>query len=349
MPAVPSPAKVLVSGVNGYLGVWVARTYLEEGYSVRGTVRSIERAGKHLRDTFASYGDKFELVEVADITASGAFDDAVKGIDVVAHTASPFHYDAEDPAEVIDPAVKGTTSILESILAHGKDVKRVVLTSSIFAIWTMFVTQPTTFTEKDWNEQSIQIVAEKGRAADGASKYGASKTLAEKAAWDLITEHKPTWDLAVLNPPYIWGPPIHDVQSADKLNTSQKLLFDIVTGTMSDDKYDALASGLGAVDVRDIAQAHVRATQLPQAGGTRALIGSFGGYPQEVLDIANSLQPRPWDGLPKGPKPGGTKGKETMANIDTAQFRRVYGFQLHSVEDTIRDSLEDFKKRGWIH
>jgi hypothetical protein len=69
MPAVPAPAKVLVSGVNGYVGIWVARRYLEHGYSVRGTVRSIERAGKHLRDTFASYGDKFELVEVADITA----------------------------------------------------------------------------------------------------------------------------------------------------------------------------------------------------------------------------------------------------------------------------------------
>jgi nucleoside-diphosphate-sugar epimerase len=69
MPAVPAPAKVLVSGVNGYVGIWVARRYLEHGYSVRGTVRSIERAGKHLRETFASYGNKFELVEVVDITA----------------------------------------------------------------------------------------------------------------------------------------------------------------------------------------------------------------------------------------------------------------------------------------
>ena len=75
-----------MSGVNGYVGVWVAETYLSEGYSVRGTVRSVARAGKHLRDTFAKYGDKFELVEVADITVPGAFDEAVKGIDVVAHT-----------------------------------------------------------------------------------------------------------------------------------------------------------------------------------------------------------------------------------------------------------------------
>ncbi|KZV61697.1 D-lactaldehyde dehydrogenase [Peniophora sp. CONT] len=348
MPAVPAPAKVLVSGVNGYVGIWVAETYLAGGYSVRGTVRSVAHAGKHLRDTFEKYGDKFELVEVADITAPGAFDEAVKSIDVVAHTASPFHMHADDPAEIIDPAVKGTVSILKSILAHGKDVKRVVLISSIVAVWTMIVDKPTTFTEKDWNEQAIQIVQEKGKDADGASKYGASKTLAEKAAWALIEEHKPTWDLAVLNPPFIWGPPIHDVQSADKLNTSQKMLFDILTCAWPDEAYDAPASGLGIVDVRDVALAHVRATQLPQAGGTRALLGSFYGYPQEILDIANALEPLPWAGLPKGPKPGSTKGKEMFINIDAAQFRRVYAFELRSIEDTVRESLEDFKKRGWV-
>ena len=86
MPAVSAPAKVLVSGVNGYVGAWVAQAFLSEGYSVRGTVRSIERSGQHLYKTFAKYGDKFELVEVKDIAAPGAFDEAVKGIDVVAHT-----------------------------------------------------------------------------------------------------------------------------------------------------------------------------------------------------------------------------------------------------------------------
>ena len=177
---------------------------------------------------------------------------------------------------------------------------------------------------------------------------GASKTLAERVAWELIEKHKPTWDIAVLNPPYIWGPPLHEVQSADKLNTSQKMLFDILTGAWPEEAYSAQTSGLGVVDVRDVALAHVRATQLPQAGGTRALIGSFGGYAQEILDIANGLQPRSWAELPKGPKPGGTKGKEMLINIDTAQFRRVYGFQLHSIEETVRDSLEDFKKRSWI-
>ncbi|VDB82649.1 unnamed protein product [Peniophora sp. CBMAI 1063] len=345
MPAISAPAKVLVSGVNGYVGAWVAESYLAEGFTVRGTVRSIARAGQHLRETFAKYGDKFELVEVTDITARGAFDEAVRGIDAVAHTASPFHLHAEDPSEIIDPAVKGTLSILHSILEHGAGVKRLVLTSSIVSIWSLHIDKLTVFTEKDWNEQAIQIVNEKGRDADAASKYGASKTLAEKAAWAFVKEHKPAWDLAVINPPFIWGPPIHEVHSADKLNTSQKMFFDILIGTWPE-AYDA--TGYTAVDVRDIALAHVRATQLPQAGGERVLISSFNGYPQDVLDVANAIQPRIWDALPAGAKPGSTKDKDKLINVDIAQFRRLYAFQLRSIEETVRDSLEDFKKRGWI-
>ena len=86
MPIVSAPAKVLVSGVNGYVGAWVAQAFLSEGYSVRGTVRSIGRSGQHLRKTFEKYEDKFELVEVKEIASPGAFDEAIKGINVVAHT-----------------------------------------------------------------------------------------------------------------------------------------------------------------------------------------------------------------------------------------------------------------------
>ncbi len=66
MPAVTS-GKVLVTGANGYVAVWVVKSYLEKGFAVRGTVRS-ESKGKYLRQLFQSYGDKFELVVVDDIT-----------------------------------------------------------------------------------------------------------------------------------------------------------------------------------------------------------------------------------------------------------------------------------------
>jgi hypothetical protein len=91
MVAISSPAKVLVTGANGYLATWVVKKYLEAGYSVRGTVRSLSN-GAFLNDKFAHYGNRFELVVVEDMTKGGAFDEAVKDVDAIAHTASPFRY-----------------------------------------------------------------------------------------------------------------------------------------------------------------------------------------------------------------------------------------------------------------
>jgi nucleoside-diphosphate-sugar epimerase len=96
MVAVSPPAKVLVTGANGYLATWVVKKYLEAGFSVRGTVRSLSKS-VFLKDKFAHYGDRFELVVVEDITKEGAFDEAVKDVDAIAHTASPFHYKSTNP------------------------------------------------------------------------------------------------------------------------------------------------------------------------------------------------------------------------------------------------------------
>jgi nucleoside-diphosphate-sugar epimerase len=101
MVAVSSTAKVLVTGANGYLATWVVKKYLEAGYSVRGTVRSLSKSA-FLNDKFGHYGDRFELVVVEDITKDGAFDEVVKGVDAIAHTASPFHYKATNPDGMSD-------------------------------------------------------------------------------------------------------------------------------------------------------------------------------------------------------------------------------------------------------
>ncbi|KAF9230160.1 hypothetical protein BU15DRAFT_11814, partial [Melanogaster broomeanus] len=86
MPAVQPepPCKVLVSGATGYIAAWVVQALLERGYSVRGTARSVAK-GEHLKKTFVSYGDKFEVVVVEDMAKDGAFDEAVKGVDAIEH------------------------------------------------------------------------------------------------------------------------------------------------------------------------------------------------------------------------------------------------------------------------
>ena len=96
MVAIAAPAKVLVTGANGYLAAYVVKKYLEAGYSVRGTVRSLSKSA-FLKDKFGHYGDRFELVVVEDITKDGAFDEAVKGVDAIAHTASPFQFNNPNP------------------------------------------------------------------------------------------------------------------------------------------------------------------------------------------------------------------------------------------------------------
>lgn len=239
MPAVTS-GKILVTGGNGYIAVWVVDALLKQGYSVRITVRSAEK-GTHLKKRYASdYADKLEIFVVEDITKvrtrrirkifglihttntqEGAFDEAVKGVDAIEHTASPFHLKADYPDEIIVPAVKGTVGILQSALTHGPTVKRIVVLASCASVLTA-LPEPRVFSEKDWNDASIEECAAKGRDALPVVKYRASKTLAEKAAWDFYEKNKTRvgWDLVGINPPFVYGPLIHDVTSPDTLGQS---------------------------------------------------------------------------------------------------------------------------------
>lgn len=262
MPAVPE-GKVLVSGCNGYIAVWVVKLLLEDGFSVRGTVRR-ESVIPYLKEFFKSYGDKFEVVIVPDITKvrvraaitcaddtnsyaapqEGAFDEAVKGVDAIEHTASPFSLNADDPQEIIGPAVAGTVGMLDSAFRVANDtVRRIIVTSSCSSVLTVDPTNMKLnfFSERDWNEQSVREVEEKGRSADNIDKYHASKSLAERAAWKWAEEHRGVakFDVVALNPPYVYGPVLHDVKSADALNTSMLDFYNTIVKQNKSPEYIA--------------------------------------------------------------------------------------------------------------
>ncbi|KAI0272957.1 hypothetical protein BGY98DRAFT_936540 [Russula aff. rugulosa BPL654] len=332
MVAISSPAKVLVTGANGYLATWVVKKYLDAGYSVRGTVRSLSKSA-FLNDKFARYGDRFELVVVEDITKDGAFDEAVKGVDAIAHTASPFHYKATEPDDLIIPAVRGTTSILNSALKHGSALKRLILTSSLAAVREV-TTVPRTFSESNWNEAAVESVKTRGSAAGPVTIYLASKTLAEKAAWEFVATHESeiSWDLV---------PSLTPAPTLDDINTSLREIYDTLTGART----GAQLRDQGTwVHVEVAAEAHVRATHAVAAGGHRIIVRSGPFFFQNLLDVAAEL------GIPNVPRgePGSTEGVSIIINIETKKAEELLGLmQVTPLKDVVAESVEDFRARGY--
>ncbi|GAA5978589.1 hypothetical protein JCM11641_002780 [Rhodosporidiobolus odoratus] len=349
MPAISPNSFVLLTGASGFLAAHIAHQLLSRGFRVRGTVRS-EAKGKYLDDLFQKDGlnrdHKWEWVIVEDVEQEGAFDEAVKGVDAVLHTASPFHFRVNDPhKDLINPAVNGTLSALKAAKKE-KGVKRVVITASFASVVSPY--DPVyTFTEKDWNEYSPAQVEQHGAQTEPGQSYRASKTLAERAAWKFIEQEKPGFDITTVNPPLIFGPIIHHCESADKLNTSVNNFYNFLLGTKSAE--DA-QTGFGSfVDVRDVAKIHIEALVTEEAGNERFLVSHSDSSYQPLLDLFFSSAPQPLlSSFPNAQKgiPGKEKPKQNV--IDAGKARRVFGWTPVDPKETIIDmaqSLADYQKK----
>ncbi|KEP48769.1 NADPH-dependent aldehyde reductase [Rhizoctonia solani 123E] len=358
MPAIKTDDTVLVTGASGFIAVWVCQYLLEAGYKVKGTVRSASK-GDYLVNLFKPYGDKFKYVIVEDMSKNGAFDEVVKGVDAIAHTASPVNFDTEDPKDVIEPAVRGTTEILESVHKYAPAVKRVVITSSVVAITdVMFHLKipGTIYTESDWNTRSIQEIQEKGKDALGIHKYCASKVMAEKAAWDFVAKTNPNWDLVTCCPSLVYGPILHQVSDPSTVNTSIAMVYNFVHNKESMTE-ETLLTPNNFVDVRDVALAHVRALEVEEAGGQRFITASAFYCWQDtrtwvllsdnvhltyqvLVDVLN-LPP----GFPRG-TPGAGKALKHIV-FSHAKAKKILGMEFKGLQECMRDTVEGLQKRGW--
>lgn len=247
MSAPVTTVPVLVTGATGFIASRLVEQLLARGYRVRGTVRSLRKPGDidRLRQ-LPGAAERLDLVE-ADLTKTGSFDTAVDGCHVVMHTASPYAITVKDPQrDLVDPAVNGTRDVLAACHRAGT-VRRVILTSSFAAI-TDEPDAAHVLTEKDWNEKSSL----------SRNPYYFSKVLAEKAAWAFVHEQRPAFDLVAINPFMVIGPSL-----VASLNESNKMLRDFLAGSFP----VILALTLGYVDVRDVADAHIRAMETPSAHG----------------------------------------------------------------------------------
>ena len=249
---------VTLTGITGYIGAETCRQFLEDGsFRVRGTVRDMSNEAKlaPIREAFGDLFSQLELKE-ADLMNEQSLIDACAGSTYVVHLASPF-FMGGDEAALITPAVNGTLAAMKACKAAG--VRRVVITSSCASVQNLAqADKPAnrTFDESHWSNPD---------RPEGLSNYYKSKTLAEKAAWDFqaALPEAERFEIATICPGFVMGPPLRKENF-----TSGGFLKKIMEGKMATISGDHMC----AVDVRDVAHAHLLAVKNEAAANKRYIL-----------------------------------------------------------------------------
>lgn len=259
---------VLVTGGTGYVGARCIISLLERGYTVRTTVRDLRREAE-LRAMIAKEVDPRDRLHVCttDLTADRGWDEAAKGARYVLHVASPVLVRApKDPDELIRPARDGAARVLRAAIRAGAE--RVVMTSSVAAASRRVGGPDCECDETVWTDPD----------APDVDAYTRSKTIAERTGWEIIGAEGGATTLAVVNPSVILGP-VLGRDFSPSIGLVQRLLAGKVPGLPR--------LGFDFVDVRDLADLHLRAMTNPAAAGQRFIgAGEFAW----MADIARVLK-----------------------------------------------------------
>lgn len=233
-------ATVLVTGGSGYIGGWCVIGLLQQGYVVRTTVRNLSREAevRAALGKIVDPGDRLSF-HAADLTADAGWDEAVDGCDYVLHVASPLGVaEPKDPNVLIGPARDGARRAVSAAIKAG--VKRVVLTSSVAATSRPAGGGDSVSDESVWTDP----------AGRGVTAYSQSKTLAERAAWEMIAAAGGGATLATVNPALVLGP-VLSKDFSESVQVVERLLSGRIPGLPR--------LGFNIVDVRDVADLHIRA------------------------------------------------------------------------------------------
>jgi dihydroflavonol-4-reductase len=338
-----SGESVLVTGGSGFVGVHCVLRLLEAGHPVRTTVRTPAReqdVRAMLRVAGVDPGDQLTFA-VADLTSDEGWPAAVDGCEYVLHVASPFPAaPPRDENELIVPARDGALRVLRA--ARDTGVRRVVLTSSIAAMTYGHTDLDRTFAEPDWTDLDGPAV----------SAYAKSKTLAEQAAWDFVTREGGSLELAVVNPAGVLGPALGPDLSTSLVIVQRLLNRDLPA-------LPRLSANL--VDVRDVADLHLRAMTDPAARGERFV--AVTGDPMWLTEIAQVLRDRLGARVPTRELPNPLVrlvsrldpalrlvtpelGKVKKVSADKAH--RVLGWQPRSTADSIVAAAESLLQLGLV-
>ena len=252
---------VLLTGASGYIGKHITLQLLNQGYNVRASVRNLAKSSEvinavkpHLADS-KDLDSRLSFVEL-DLEKDSGWDEALNGVDVLLHTASPFPLASpKDENDLIRPAVDGTLRALKAAKSAG--ITRVILTSSTAAVYGRELpTGASEYDETMWTDITHPV----GRVA-----YTKSKTLAEKAAWDYIKSSAPEIALTTINPVLVLGAPL-DKNFGSSISVVERIL----------NGKDPMLPDLNfaIVDVRDVAKMHVDAIKVDATKGERILASS---------------------------------------------------------------------------
>ncbi|CAI0455042.1 unnamed protein product [Linum tenue] len=305
---------VAVTGASGFIASWLVKLLLQHGYTVKASVRDPidEKKTAHLLGLDGAK-ERLQLFK-AELLEEGSFDSAIEGCSGVFHTASPVSFSAADPqAEIIDPAVKGTLNVLKSC-AKSPSVKRVIVTSSTASIF---------YTGKPVNKDSV--------ADETWIWYQLSKTLAEIAAWDFAKENGV--DMVTIHPGLVIGPFLQP-----SLSFSVEVILNLVNGNKS-----SPLSHFSVVDVRDVAEAHIKAFETPSASGRYCLVESSVPLSQ-VLGILHKLYPT----LPLSDKCGEVDIMNLPGFGVSKEKAEGLGIKFIPLEESLKDTVECLKEKEFL-
>lgn len=311
-------------GGRGEIGSWLVRLLLDRGYIVHATVQNLqdESETKHLEALEGAAG-RLRLFQI-DLLDTASIVSALHGVAGVFHLASPCIVDrVHDPeGQLLDPAVKGTLNVLRA--AHDGGVRRVVVTSSISAI----IPSP------GWPEDAVKDEScwtDLDYCRQHGIWYPASKTMAEKAAWDFAKENG--LNLVVVNPGTVMGPII-----PPNINASMLMLLRLLQGCTEHykDFY------MGSVHVKDVALAHILLYENPSAFGRHLCIEGIAHFSDFASMVAELFPEYNVPKFPKDTQPGLLRAPNPSKKLINL------GMQFISMDQIIKDSVDSLRSKGYI-
>jgi cinnamoyl-CoA reductase len=322
-------APVLVTGGSGFLGSWCVQTLLARGYIVHTTVRSADKAA--FLNSIPGADTRLKIFSGVDLLSPGSYEEAMAGCNFVLHTASPFFFAGQTEESLVPPAVEGTRNVLST--CSKLQVKKVVLTSSMAAVYMHFGSKPGdhVFTEEDWTDEAA--------ARENKAWYVLSKLKAEQLAWEMAREPGCPYELAVINPSLIWGP---QLPNQPHLNTSIAVTVKYFDGSVKEieNAYRAV------VDVRDVAEAHVALLEKDGVWGKRYVLVGSSIHFKEAYEAARLALP---DSL-KANVPTEVASSNSAPQpvlCDNTRSRELLGINYRSVNEMVAGSVQSCLENGF--